>query len=498
MSRRCLASFRLVLAVVPAFFCAARSGSADEVAEPFYDWYSVPLEVSDLPAGVPCTPVTCKVSFSKLLEALGVTGVVDDRSLRIYEALPGGRETKVHMQYIPDDQPRVKERKFLPATVPKVSYITELKAGEAPEIPQIGGTLWWIAGSREDGRGNYRLEFGVPRRGRSIQVPYAPRNMRVFDETDRATTPVDFDTMQIRPKWPLAGKLNILEVRNQASLVTTYHIGPTLAEKPDPVLRRPFFYPVNGPHGIALTEFGKAHDPTGSHRHHYSLWIAHANVAGQNFWSDRGGVIAHKQWQVLEDGHAFCRLVQMTVWNNDGQAFLCETRCMTVYSQDAILGRMMDFELEYAPAGAEPVELGKTTFGFLAVRVAASMTPFDGGGEILNSEGQRNEQNVHLQRARWLDMSGPVQESRWNGIAVLDHPGNPHHPTVWHCRNDGWAGASFNAEQPYTIEPDRPLKLRYRLILHAGNAANALVEQQWRAFAAEPSVRFGKPQRVEH
>jgi hypothetical protein len=323
--------------------------------------------------------------------------------------------------------------------------------------------------------------------------------MRVFDEADRASLPQDFEAMQIRPKWPLAGKLNILHTRSKAELVTTYHVGPTLAATldADPVLRRPFFYPVMGPQGISVTEFGKAHDPTGSHRHHYSLWIAHNSVAGQTFWSDRGGIIAHKQWKVLEDGHAFCRLVQMTVWKHDGKAYLDETRSMTIYSQDAVLGRMMDFDLEFSPVGTEPVQLGQTTFGFLAVRVAASMTPFDGGGEILNSEGQRNEQNVHLQRAKWLDMSGPVTKKGWNGIAILDHPSNVNHPTVWHCRNDGWAGASFNAQKSYTIEPGQPLKLRYRLIVHAGNAANALIEEQWRAFAAEPEVQLGKPTRAE-
>ncbi len=153
----------------------------------------------------------------------------------------------------------------------------------------------------------------------------------------------------------------------------------------------------------------------------------------------------------------------------------------------------MDFDLQFRPAGKEPVELGQTTFGFLAVRVAQCLTPFDGGGEILNARKQRNEQNVHLQRAEWLDQSGPILPDRWSGIAMLDHPANPNHPTMWHCRNDGWAGAAFCGEKPYTVEAAQPLRLRYRLVLHRGDAVQGHVADQWQAYAAVTNVQLGEP-----
>ena len=155
--------------------------------------------------------------------------------------------------------------------------------------------------------------------------------------------------------------------------------------------------------------------------------------------------------------------------------------------------RILDLDLEFAPAGAEAVELGKTTFGFLAARVAQSMTPFDGGGEILNARGDRNEHAAHLKRAEWIDQSGPVAPGTWNGIALLDHPGNPNHPTGWHCRNDGWAGAAVCMEGPLRIEPGKALRLRYRVLLHQGNAVEGRVAQRYDEYRASPSVLWGEP-----
>lgn len=462
-----------------------------ESSGPLYDRFEVPLEVSALPAGAEFVPVACAMDFQALLQRLGKSGSVDERSLRLYRVLPDGSRQEQPVQLLSREQSRAAQRQFLPATVPGVSYLTEAPAGAAPADVRTHGELWWIAQGDQNGRADYRLVFGVLRRGRAIQVPYPPQNWRMFDDQDRATPLAHFPRMQIRPQWPLDGALHITD---NGQAVTTYHIGPLLGspQAATSTIRRPFFYPVNGPDGISLTEFGKAHDPTGSHRHHYSLWIAHNSVAGHSFWADAGGLILHKEIVLLEDGPVFCRLVVRTRWQDGQTDLLDEERMVTVFGSGEGF-RLMDFELQFRPAGKEPVVLEQTTFGFLAVRVAQSMAPFDGGGEILNARAQRNEQNVHLQRAEWLDQSGPILPDRWSGIAVLDHPLNPNHPTLWHCRNDGWAGAAFCGEKPYTIAATQPLRLRYRLVLHHGDAVQGRVAGHWQAFAAKPNVLSGEP-----
>jgi hypothetical protein len=90
------------------------------------------------------------------------------------------------------------------------------------------------------------------------------------------------------------------------------------------------------------------------------------------------------------------------------------------------------------------------------------------GGRILNSEGRRNEEEIFRKPARWVDYSGPVTNEAAGGITLMDHPQNPGHPAPFHVRGDGWMGACLTLGGPITIEPGRPLRLRYGLCVHAG------------------------------
>jgi hypothetical protein len=192
-----------------------------------------------------------------------------------------------------------------------------------------------------------------------------------------------------------------------------------------------------------------------------------------------------------EDGPLFARIVQRSAWATSAAELLHEKRTTTLY-RGFDRHRLIDIEMEFAPV-SEAVTFGKTSFGFLAARVAQPMTVFDGGGEIRNARGERNEHGCHLKRAAWIDQSGPIAPGKWGGIAILDHPQNLTHPTGWHCRNDGWAGAAFNLDEPYTIQPGQTLRLRYRLHLHSGNSVAGEVAQRFEEYRATPVVQLGKP-----
>jgi hypothetical protein len=336
------------------------------------------------------------------------------------------------------------------------------------------------------GVASYRLVFGVPRQGTAVQVPFPPADFRHFGPSGQAASPRHFPCLQVRPQWPLDGYVGVWR---DGHLVTQYHVGPREGVPvPAGAPRRPYFFPVLGPADIPLTDLGKPHDPTGSHAHHYSLWLAHASVAGRDFWSEHGGCIRHVRLEATEDGPLFARVAHCTAWHDDAP-YLTERRSVACFApQDG--PRLLDFDLEFAPAGAS-VELGTTPFGFLAVRVAQSMTVFDGGGDIVNAVGRRNEQGAHLRPAPWIDLSGPVSASEWGGVALLDHPDNPNHPTRWHCRNDGWAGASFNATEPRVLEAGEILRLRYRVLLHRHDAIGGEVARRFCEYAARPAVTVG-------
>ena len=486
----------LVLSVCPALVLvcgAAVPASSPSPVAGAMQWFSVPVSVEGLPAGSECVPVTCAVDFSGMLSDLKAPGAVDERTLRLEWLSAEGKAVEQPVQFMAFEQPRPKQRRLLPGTTDKVSYVAEHEAGRTPPAVKVAGTLTWIVRGAPHGTARYRLRFGAPRGGRLIQVPYPPHNLRGFDASGCATPVRWFPVMQVRPLWPIDG---VLHVREDNELVTSYHVGPTPGQLAQAAIgvRRPFLYPVNGPDGVSLTELGKPHDPRGTHAHHYSLWIAHASVGGHDFWSERGGRIVHDGFESIEDGPVFCRLIHKTKWVHDGRAVLLGRRSLTFYKSAGDF-RLIDVDLELAPAAAAPVTLGKTPFGFLAVRVAQSMTVFDGGGEILNAAGDRNEQGAHRKRAAWIDQSGPIAPGKWGGVAVFDHPGNPDHPARWHCRNDGWAGASVCVDQARTIEPSEKLKLLYRLHLHRHNAVKGQVARRCQEYRARPTVRLGRPQK---
>jgi hypothetical protein len=110
--------------------------------------------------------------------------------------------------------------------------------------------------------------------------------------------------------------------------------------------------------------------------------------------------------------------------------------------------------------------------------MAKSIGVNDGGGRILNSEGQRNEKEVFRKPARWVDYSGPITRQAREGIALLDHPSNASFPTPFHVRDDGWMGAALTYQRPITIEPGKPLRLRYGLWIHDGVAKREQVESE--------------------
>lgn len=262
--------------------------------------------------------------------------------------------------------------------------------------------------------------------------------------------------------------------------LTCYHFGDSL--------RRPFLYPLVGPEGHCLTRMGHPRDPFG-HSHHNSVWISHQNVAGVDFWADRlatggePGRIVHQRFERLEDGNQSAWLMATNHWiGGDGKCLLVERRrieAMAPKESDWLL--LID--LQFESPGAEPVEINQNPFGVIGVRMAKTIGVTDGGGRILNSEGQRNEPEVFRKLARWCDYSGPLTNRLSGGIALLDHPKNPNHPAAFHVRNDGWMGACLTLDRPVSVAPNQPLRLRYGLWMHAGASSIEQIDAQWKAFS---------------
>ncbi|MCU0880726.1 MAG: PmoA family protein [Pirellulaceae bacterium] len=272
---------------------------------------------------------------------------------------------------------------------------------------------------------------------------------------------------------PLPGGQASIERDGQE--ISRYHFGPEL--------RRPFLFPLVGPSGKSLTRMGHPRDANG-HSHHNSVWVTHHDVGGVAFWNDAPsskGRIVHRRVTRYEDADEEALIDVVSAWQDDtGRVLLEESRAMRFIPQEG--GQwLLVLDLSFA-APKEPVTLGKTNFGMIGVRMAKTIGVHDGGGMIRNSAGGVNEAGVHEKPARWCDYSGPITKDAREGITLFDHPANPKHPTVFHVRDDGWMGAALTFAEPRTIEPGKPLKLRYGLWIHAGVPTAEAIEEEFAAF----------------
>lgn len=243
--------------------------------------------------------------------------------------------------------------------------------------------------------------------------------------------------------------------------------------------RRPFLYPIIGPSGKSLTRMGHPRDANG-HSHHNSVWIAHNDVNGVNFWGDAGkGRIVQKKIR-YEDTEDEALIEAENAWDDDaGKTLLKEVRTLRFRPQ---AGGQWLLVIDLLFTADQPVTLGKTSFGPVAVRMAKTIGVHDGGGTIRNSAGGVNEKEIFWKPAKWVDYSGPMPGGVVEGITLMDHPSNPGHPNPYHVRDDGWMGATTTFTEPRVVDKDKPLSLRYGLWVHGGLPAADAINAQFEAF----------------
>jgi hypothetical protein len=268
---------------------------------------------------------------------------------------------------------------------------------------------------------------------------------------------------------------------------------------------RPFFFPFNGPSGESLTRMG--HPGAPDHDHHRSVWFAHADVEGVDFWSDNTTArVRQKQWLAYEDGDDEAVMASLLGWFDGEGNELMEQEVVAALMPMGEGEHALELQLTFRPgADRVEVELRKTNFGFLAVRVARSLSVHFGDGALTSGEGLEGERQIFGKPARWVDYSGPVvvgegEERRavTEGITYFDHPDNPGSPVHWHVREDGWMGAGFNLKEARTITAEDPVELRYLLYAHSGSYGEQKVGRVYDAFARRPGfvvMKSSKPHR---
>jgi Family of unknown function (DUF6807) len=297
-----------------------------------------------------------------------------------------------------------------------------------------------------------------------------------------------------------------VEVSVGAKPFTTYYFGP---ESP-----KPFLHPLRSAQGTIVTRGypmvkdipGESHD----HPHHRAMFFAHGNINGIDFWGEStetrkqqtAGGRYYASGEDLPNGRTVLRKFdRMTsgpdsgtlradfdLVRPDGKAIASETQGFTFRGDSST--RTIDCTF-IITANHGPVKMGDTKEGTFAIRVAQDLT----GSKVrmLNSNGKVGEKEIWGKRADWVDYFGTVGGEKL-GIAIFDDPQNLRHPTTWHARDYGLFAVNPFGEHDfyndpkrdgsYTIKPGESLTLRYRVLIHHGEASAAQLAEAYREYAS--------------
>ena len=253
----------------------------------------------------------------------------------------------------------------------------------------------------------------------------------------------------------------------------------------------PFFYPVNGPASErSVTAWDQEPFP-----HQSSLYVSldhvrSENVDRGNYWQPRHnlatGQVFSRNARILEADGRRVVLADQTDWvvpATDSHQ-LRDTRRVTIWAPSSEV-RIMDFEIELE--AMKDIEIGQTGHSFLSARMrpeiavgsqdGSTMGPEEvlarGTGTIVDSAGNRNETGIRGKVQDWAAYYGE-NNGAVEGLAIIQHSGNPFYPSEWFIRDYG-----FMSPTPFAFGGDRELQkgetldFRYRVVVFTGDHESA-------------------------
>jgi hypothetical protein len=306
---------------------------------------------------------------------------------------------------------------------------------------------------------------------------------------------------------PLWAQVNIERTDGRISVTIDSKPFTTLFYGPE--TSKPYLHPLRSASGKVVTRRypmesvpGETHD----HPHHRGLWFSHGNVNGYDFWSNEPSQHAGKNTKIVlksvgkAAGGKESGVIEAAFdWNDpQGKTLLTESRTMTFYAGPS--RRVIDFDITLA--AVEKVTFGDTKEGTFAIRLAPwleeptkeSLSSPKRTGRMVDSEGRHGEAQIWGHRANWVDYSGEGEGEKL-GIAILDHPANPRHPTYWHARSYGLFAANIfglhdfkndkTADGSLALDPGHSIRFRYRVIIHSGDHETARIAEEYAKFAGQ-------------
>jgi hypothetical protein len=290
------------------------------------------------------------------------------------------------------------------------------------------------------------------------------------------------------------------------TVAASYHFAPTQI--------KPVLWPIATSNGVRMTrDWPMTPKPAGGtddHVHQRSAWFTYGDVIpegiavanrkpgieGVNFWEETPvqGRIVCVSLKSNGDGS----IESTNEWRmTDGTAILKESR--TISFHDLGIGRLIDVQIALCASNV-PIVFGDTKEGAFGIRVHDQLRTDFGKGKTVppankmtDSKSRVGEKEIWGRLADWCDMSGEI-DGKPAGVAVFDHPSNPHR-ACWHARAYGLLAANpfgrtkskfpdmADREDRVRIEKGEHLRLRYGIYAHDGDVKSGKVADAYATFA---------------
>jgi hypothetical protein len=246
---------------------------------------------------------------------------------------------------------------------------------------------------------------------------------------------------------------------------------------------------VYGLGGEVITE-----DFPADHRHHrgifwawHQLWVDGKQLG--DAWTTQNFLAKVQDVTILKaDDDTILKLDTTVHWTSDllkndqGEdvAVVEEQTTVAIYPRQENF-RALDFSIRLK-ALQPGVKIGGSEdakgYGGFSVRVKlAPETKFQG------THGPVEPQTDAVKAGPWINFG-----TKKSGVAILDHPENPGYPQGWILRGQrSMQNPAFPGREPVAIPQDKPLVLRYRVIIHDGSLGKAELDQMQKEWATDSS-----------
>jgi hypothetical protein len=236
------------------------------------------------------------------------------------------------------------------------------------------------------------------------------------------------------------------------------------------------------------------------HPHHRSIWFGYEGINGVNYWHgaefgeqrmSSAGSVRHREFlRADSDGRTATIIARNDYLDELGERVAVDERQLE-FGADAN-ARWIDYLIILSSPG-RPLVIGDSKEGAFALRVSEKLrSDRNPASVIVSSRGDRQEA-AWGKPAEWVDYSGEI-DGEAVGIAMLAHPSSHQATPRWHVRPYGlFAANPFGAkdysggavEGGLTVEADKAVVLRHKIVFHRGDCESANVKQMFDEYARQ-------------